>query len=93
VKARYKCYVVAHINQNSMKVTGVDTYSEPPWSLTRHMVTRGGKFVREIMAIVLESEADSYHEAQEEAVRVYPLYEPDLAERFPINSRTPTIGG
>lgn len=88
--ARRKCYLIAHIDPETMQVTGVHTYSDPPWGLTRVGVTLEGKLRREILAIILETEEETFHEAHETMRRIYPTSEPDLAARFPLPEPEPS---
>ncbi len=76
-------YLVVHIEPSTMTVKGVATYSEQPWNMTR-MLGRG----RDIIAIIMDTVAESYSEALDHIYEAYPVYEPELAERFPLPPRT-----
>ncbi len=76
-------YLVVHIEPATMQVKGTAVYSEPPWGMTR-MFGKG----RDIIAIVMETTAESYSEALDQIYESYAQYEPELAERFPLEPRT-----
>lgn len=76
------CYLIATIDPKYLQVLGVGAYSDPPWNLTRQLGPN-----RPIMAIVSQTEGDTYEEALESMERIYPVYESALAARFPLPLR------
>jgi hypothetical protein len=73
------CYLIVEIDPRTMKVEAVNTYSEPPWTITRDLGVG-----HTIYALVHSITADDYQEALDEMYFWYPRHEHDLAVLFPL---------
>ncbi len=75
-KTRYKAYLCAQLDTQTLKITGVGIYSEPPWCLT----TLG----RYRFVLLLPASGESYQIARDLLHGSYPTFAPELHQRFPL---------